>query len=115
MEIKEWRQLESASSNASLALRKKNFSNANTTIENIELDSIHRVSIEGTFPYKESYTLSTLWKVFNDMFGMLVHVLGCRKSELVHSFFIFSLDVSYTIFLNKASHVHKRISKQQAR
>ena len=50
-----------------------------------------------------------------DMFGDVGHALGCWKSELVHSFSIFSLDVSYKIFFNKASYVlkYKRIFKQQ--
>ena len=77
----------------------------------------HRVSIEWKSPYKESYTVNSHRKMFGDVFVTLVHALGCWKSELVHSFSIFSLDVYYTIFFNKASYVlkYKRIFKEQSR
>ena len=60
----------------------------------------HRVSIEGTCPYKESYTVNSHQKMFGDVFSDVGACVGL-KSKLVHSFSIFSLDVFYTIFLNK--------------
>ena len=76
----------------------------------------HRVSIEGTCPYKESYTVNSHQKMFGDVFSDVGACVGL-KSKLVHSFSIFSQDVIYTTFLNKENCVlnYKRIFKQQFR
>ena len=65
----------------------------------------HRVTKEGTSPYKESYTVKHPEKCSHARFGGCWRMHQIWKSEFVHSFFIFSLYVSYTIFLNKASYV----------
>ena len=73
----------------------------------------HIESIERKSPYKESYTVNSHWKIFNDV-GTCVKFWN---SKLFHSFSIFSIDFSYIIFSNKAGYVfnYKRISKQQSR
>ena len=52
--------------------------------------SPHRVSIEGKSPYKESYTVNSLRKMFPQYLTtclvMMAHALGCWKSDIVHSF-----------------------------
>ena len=77
----------------------------------------HRVTIERTSPYKESYIVRQPKKCFNACFGGCWCMHQIWKLELVQSFFIFSIELSYSIFLNKASYFlgYTRIFKQQSR
>jgi len=76
-----------------------------------------RVSIEGKSPYKESYTVNNHWKMFGDVFSDVGACMQFWNSKLFHSFSIFSIYVSYTIYFNQANYVlkYKRMFQQQSR
>ena len=63
-----------------------------------------RKDIEWTSLSKETFTANEPGKFFTSLFDDVLEGVG-KISGLVDTFLIFSLDISETIFLNKASYI----------